>query len=953
MKSFIWSLKKHMKFFNVLLIHLFLLGVFIGCSGSVEDKNMGLSKDEKVDLGRASAEDNNIEVTAMSFDSQQVNRESEDKNSNIMSKFYSVKVCLNDRKLVKGFGNRTVWVDGKAQVTDSAGCIRISHDIPYDYSDNNVCKAYKRELKLAKNRKRTLSYSINFHEDRIYNHDHSRSCGASTVKAKKSIAQDEIFLKDVFLTYGKNLSRIRSDVRFIKHETKVQSCLDITKTSEPLANTRIKVMATNKETGEISTADYASLRTDNKGCFTTDFISSYEQFRNSHWMEVDLKIIVMSGQLRGKSTHRSVYINPWEPSRLVYGIGEIGRRPNEIPFKSKYAKFHMDGVMYIQIGNDTKNMQINDYLGLTISKSYQVVLNPYVDREHRYTPGAKPIEKLFPEGKFKLSMVLLAPKEGDMEINKHNFEDFEFITGAQKIVSLKNGIINELMNIPFKMTDLPRLAVRTMSIFKVEPLEDIGLESTVVTGFFKARIAWIKTNVLQSTDLNIPNYVDKTWRSIYEGASKKDISAEEMSSNCSISKELSKDTCLKGITEIINSDVDAKTIAYREYVDRMFNKLTLQKSDLYSKVGAKQSIPAKTIYTNYLKKNYKNLEIYNIRELKRKKGISITSADFDQLFPENKTDQVLTRSMLTQLCKELKKKKSYASRFGHAGMGLNRDYNACLKSPHEFFALKGTRHVKKVNKIGESYSNGFSIDFGERYGVSSGESDSFDESSSTFVAADAGLKIPLPLVGDFLGLGVKVGKNWQTRVGHSIHDGYSYTENISTHKNLGVEKFIVDIDINVERCILIQSLPRLNKIRREADDDHYLTAEDAKTTTLVCDPKVVSETYTESWYFVQSRIESSIARDYDGVKERKLLKVLRGSTNFKELRKALRKISENSLVVDNIGHMTPEDELVRNWGFLLGDNLSDDEAAKFLTENVEGSFPGTIEGDGSSPAFLY
>ena len=78
------------------------------------------------------------------------------------------------------------------------------------------------------------------------------------------------------------------------------------------------------------------------------------------------------------------------------------------------------------------------------------------------------------------------------------------------------------------------------------------------------------------------------------------------------------------------------------------------------------------------------------------------------------------------------------------------------------------------------------------------------------------------------------------------------------------------------------------------------------------------------------------------------MKVIRGERNYRELRKALRDISTQSLVMDNIGYKTPEDVLIRSWGHLLGNDFTRKDAAKFLVKHVEGAFPGTIDGEGST-----
>lgn len=963
-----------MTFFKQSFLLLSILGLLASCSGQVEDKNAGLSNSEKEDLRTKGAE-STLEVDSIKFESQNDIKEDDSADSNIVSKYYSLKVCVKDRNMKRGLGNRQVRIDGELMRTDSSGCVRWEHQIEIDHTVDNKCQVFEKQIKFSKKKYKTIKYSIDYVGNKVSDLDKSNGCVDKNKVSKAKKSAEPVILEDVRLTHVPVQTQMRSDIRWITHQTKVESCLKVRLTGKPLANARISLTAKNLETGEKIKSINDNLSTNYKGCFTTDILSKYEQYRNSHWMELDLKIDVLSGPLAGNVVGRGVYINPWEPSRSIYGIGEVGRKPFEgHEFKNDYARFHMDGVMYIQIGNDTKKMTVNDYLGLTISKTYQVVLNPYIDREHRYTPGMMPIERLAHEGKFKLSMVVLAPKDGDMNIDKTNFDNFDFITGVEQEVEVRNGIVNAVVNIPFKMTDLPRLAVRTMSLFKIEPVGDTGLQSSIVTGFFKARIPWIKTNVLKADGLNIPKYVDKAWKHITDVNTKQMLSADQIDLKCSQQNQMSSDDCLKGVEEIKKSGIDSNTMEYRQFVTRMFSQLSEQTAKMNKPFEMK--ISPKKIFVNHLKKNYENIEIHDTKSIKGQYGINITRADFNSLLPTNKTNHFLTENMTEELCRYgFHQNGAYRKVFGY--FYVKKSYEKCLKNPYKYFGVKSVRHIEQVDGIGDSYTNGFAMYIGERYGVSNGERDAESTSSTWSAGTDIGGKLPIPLVGDFLNLGFKAGYSKSYSTSHSKSDGYNFAENIGTSKNLGVEKFVVDVKAKVQRCVLIQSRKFLNSklaIERSAertqvyadptgfatamaeanmseeDRAYYYPQTDLGMTYYICDTTPKKETFTEAWYFIQSRIDSSIGRDFDGVSERKILKVIRGNQSYLELRSALRKISETSLLMDNIAYSTPEDILIANWGHLVGDGVSEEDAAKFLVTNVEGSFPGTIEGNGSTRA---
>lgn len=945
----------------------------------VEDKNASLSNKEKESLTRGE-KDNTIEVQGVNFETKTAIKENYSAEANVIGKYYTLKVCLKDNRKTKNMVNIPIYLDGKLSKIDGSGCMRWSHEIKYDFSEEGSCRIFSKEIKISNNKKKEFKYAIDYVNDTVTDLEKSEGCLAQQKNVEKGfVKEDPINLGDINLYYNDDQTKRKSDFRFKRFHTKIASCLKVAKTGKSVRFAELRLKITNLETGEISYGKSPSLKTNEGGCFTTVFSSQYEQYLYSHWMSIDVEVSVLSGPLKGTKTNRIAYINPWEPSRGTFGIGEVGRVPQEREFQNKYAKFHLDGVMYIQIGNDTNNMQIDNYLGLTLAKTYQVVLNPYVDREHRYSPGEVPIRRLVSEGKFKLSMVVLAPKKGDMLIHKDNYENFEYITGAQKIVDVKNGVINEIMTIPFPINELPRLAVRTMSIFKIEPINDTGLRPTVVTGFFKARIPWIKTNVIQAHSLNLPNYVEQVWDEAFKDKEngqripKMDIDLSEIDSRCSKSFKKDTELCMKGMKEILTTDFDENTIGYNKYVDSLFSRLKLQNNDHVKNNLSK--ISPKQIYVNYLKNKMPKIEVIDNEKAFEKYNLNIKSEDYDAILPENKSINGMTENMISEFCKL----GSYSMKVD-GKLRPEQDskyyYNDCLKYPSNYFDIQVLRHVDKIENLGDSYTNGFGFNLGERYNVSENDSNYTTDNRSDYIGIDTGNKIDIPFISDlpFIGkyipnLGFKAGRTWQHNEGHTRGDGYQLSESIGTDKSLAVEKFVVNVHARFERCFLITSksfedqrersrrlmgLPLIEPYKRpvfrKIEDYHkyYYPMSEFGIHKYICDKDTKLEKYTEAWYFMQARIDSSLGRDFDGPTERKILRSFRGGKSYFELRQALRDINERNLVMNNIAHGTPEDELIKSWGYLLeGSGLTKSEAAKYLVDHVEGSFPGTIEGGGA------
>lgn len=968
-------LGKAMSYFKIWAISLFLLSA--GCSTQVEDKNAELSSSAKKALIEQSNQDA-FEVTEVKFETTEAIREDASNEANIIAKYYTIKVCLEDKKIAKELKNRNVYIDGEKKVTDTKGCVRWDETIEFDFKENGRCKVIEKTIKISDDKIKKFRYSIDSFNDSITDLNKSAGCTKKTKITKKNTLNYPIVFGDMSLVYGAKLSEHSSDLRYKKFETLAKACLYIAQTGKPLRFTSLRIKFTNLETKEISMANGPLIQTDISGCFSISFNVQYEQYKYSHWMEYTAEVTVLNGIMEGAKTVRNFFINPWEPLRSHFGIGDGRYPPTPHQFKNEYARFHLDGVMYIQIGNDTQKMKVNDYLGLTIAKTYQVVLNPYVNREYRYTDEKQPIQRLHSEGNFKLSMVILAPKKGDIPLHKENFEDFEYITGAQKIVTVRNGVINELMTIPFPMIELPRLALRTMSLFKIEPITDSGLRSTIVTGVFKARIPWIKTNVFQSRTLNEPDYIQEVWdkafKNLLEGQKlpTKGFTADEIENTCSRMKNIEKRQCTEGIKEIIDSEYDEKAIAYNKWVDGMFARLVTEEDDVIK--NTEKKITGKEIFVNHLAKTFKDIKLLTMKEAKENYGINLKPNDYDTLLPENFTYDGMTQNMINEVCE-----------YGFNRGAILKINNAnekkivlkhCKQHPSDFFDAQSYRHVEKVNRVGESYTNGFTINFGESYGVSSTDGDYITDNTSVFYGYDTGTKIDIPflsqipVIGKILpNFGGKAGKTWAHNEGHTVSDGFQLTERIGSDKSLTVEKFVVNVHGNFERCVLIVakdfnktlhnlrmkmwawtvSWGRRGPFKSKDEFEKYFYPKDTYNETLyICDDNVREEKYTEAWYFVQSRVDSSIGRDTDGIVERKVIKAFRSEKMYYQFRQAIRDISEKNLVFDTIAHGTPEDMLIKHWGYLLGNKFTKKDAAKFLVKNFEGSFPGTLEGRGST-----
>ncbi|MCR9204924.1 MAG: hypothetical protein NXH75_10120, partial [Halobacteriovoraceae bacterium] len=752
----------------------------------------------------------------------------------------------------------------------------------------------------------------------------------------------------------------RSDKKYLSYRTSVESCIKARVTDQAVANSAIEI--TIKDKSGLNEPVVIQDNTDEKGCFSTQYTTNYEQFKYSHWIKKDFNVELKSGPLKNERTGTLLYVNPYEPSRLLFGIDtNWDPVPMENPIKEN-NRIHIDGVMYIQIGNDQNMFKVNDFLGLTVSKSYQVVLHPRLDLGHRFQKD-KPRYVKMPDGKFRLKFMLLAPEKSDIDINERNFRDFTYITGAEREVTLKDGVINSRMNIPVRLTDLPRLATRTVTVFKLEPIEDVGLTETLVTGFFKAKIAWIKTKVFQSDVLQVgENELENKYLSHLDEATKERI------------KELKND----GDPDYLNpynpsegkslevgseSETDFKKLEYKRYIEGLFAQINdYEKNVIYENPKIFEEDSAKSIFVRHLNHAYPGIEItktkFDGESEHAKREVDIPGGVVNNLYNKHhskslkKYDKIM-KAFLIKLCRDAFPKPEATNSFYERlfGESENPEFMRCTRNPDQFFETKFIMHAQKVNSSRTQNSNGLRIQVSSRFSTSSSMAET--EYLSKRVGADAGIKLPL---GEFFGAGIKlfdVSYTWSESESH----GQSNSDDVGFSKEIIGESFAIKVDGIFEKCLLVRGkeylpaealrnmgmmagmagapilLPRqYNQYNKKLDKNYY-----------VCDQPEQMD-YTEKWYYIQDYVPSAtLLRDAYGPTEIKLIKVFRGESTLNELKKIFEDETKVYLATKQNNTETPDVKLYQNWGHLLKDPPPPAVANKLLINNFEGSFPGTIQ----------
>ncbi len=940
------------------VIFLFIVLLFSACKSDVQDQSALVAR-------------NTLNIDSLKLDTKQAIRESNSQNSVITKKYYSIRACLSDNAMGQKLERRRIEATGsplRNNITDTGGCIFWEHTFDFDYSGVGRCIVKSKVIKVPNSHiQTTLNYAIDLVTDEITDLSRGKGCTIQEENISANVKNDGglLILERVRLYWTGLMDVMRSDVRTLDYQTKVESCVRARVNDIPMSNTRIEITIHDKS-GLHEDIKLPAL-TDNNGCFSTQYVSPYEQFKYSHWLEKDFTIEVISGPLQGERTGTIVYVNPYEPSRLIFAVDSAWDpipEDNPMPVNNR---IHIDGVMYVQIGNDQNEFKVNDYLGLTVAKSYQVVLHPRLDLGHRFQKD-KPRYTKMHDGKFRLKFMLLAPNKADIDINENNFNDYTYITGAEKIVTLRDGVINSRMNIPVRLTDLPRLATRAMTVFKLEPLEDTGLRETLVTGYFKAKIAWIKTNVFQSDVLQDEQDTLEDNYLSHLPKGKRDQILEERKKG---SKEYTDGLIAQ---ERLNLDLskeaedDLNKLEYKRFIENLFAGIDPYKiNTIYGNPKIFEEDSAKGIFVRHLTHTYPGIKIARTNyqsddpfveelineEIDLPKGLINGLHTKDKTNKLNKKEDRHYKALMAKLCRLSfpKPEKSDSFLSGILGAKENMDFTRCKNNPETFFDSKFIMHSHKVYGSRPKNSNGLRIHVGSRFSTQSSEAET--EYLSKRVGADAAIKLPF---GEFFGMGIRlfdVSYTWSESESYN----QSNSDDVGFSKEIIGESFTIEVDALMEKCVLVRGkeylpysaslnmgiasgglaggvlLPRqMQQFNKKLTSNYYLCDEPEKTT------------FDENWYYIQDYVPSAtLLRDAYGPTEIKLIKVFRGQSTLNELKKIFEDETKVYLATRTSNSETPDIKLYENWGHLLKNPKAPAVANKLLINNFEGSFPGTVQ----------
>lgn len=1046
-----------------LSILLVLVMVLASCSSDVQDKNKDV-------------EDKTIVVNSISKTNTIINRAFLGSDT-ITSKTFNIKTCLVESALGQKIDLQMVEVSGDinfTKQTDPDGCIDWDQEIQFDYSGENLCHVFSLDIRLQDtNYRTTANYSIDILDNELSDLSRSKGCmekrtGLTNFRRNnQDVGDPELQLGELNFEYIGTTTQRRSDVRYTSYESGIGSCLTNQIDNKPIRGQLTIIIDDPDGTNEKLEMP---TETDEKGCFRLTYNSRYEQYKYAHWKKKNITIRLDSGPFEGKQISRDYYVNPWLEG-TKFGFDSIYQNVPPQNAVEQWNRVHIDQVMYVRVGNNISEFDVNNYLGLTTSKTYQIVLSPKVDRGHYFSNRAGQYVEL-PDGPFRMRFMLLAPKGTDINITEENFENFEYITGVEEIVEVKNGYIQAFVNLPMRFADLPKIAVRTVSVFQLEPVNNTGLIGTTVTGFFKAKINWIRSSVVQSdvlqTDTQIleervaENYTPTQHERQRKQAERSiDRMIEELDEQLrrgEIDLDLIHDRYSPQLQSKSSSLEDAALKDLRNFQFKKYVEELLRRTDESYKSGGyhnpvevfngktpKEIYQADMLHNKPESLHFKlgseilgqedNGEVkYSDRVKARKQKITSLQQELSKLDPNLMKDEEFTseqerirtemeaitnehlndynylaispslfnsvydngipldsnsqnRDFFKKLCRIIfpvkyihgnAEDKGFLAWLSRKKDNYNEgDYRSCWRKPALKLKMTALRHTNRVKKVMPRFSSSFDFSIGSR--VYASYSTNYSTYNSIRNAIDLAGKVPF---GDLLTQGIRIFDVSQT-VSSGEQDTTSWSDDVSTHLNIGVEKFNIGLQGEFERCMQIEVKPFIKtavmsnvnmgisfrdmipdiqnivggQVNSEIDD--YSIYDDPKydpyrttipTTYHICNTPMEEE-ISEEWFFTQTYTpDTSLLSDSMGPTEIKFIKAIRGRKNFEEYKNAFEDHTKHYLYVDTSSSETPDIKLYQRWGHIVKtqndpsaeNKLQIKNITRTIYNNIEGSYPGTF-----------
>lgn len=727
-------------------------------------------------------------------------------------KNFTIKACLVDTALLLSLPGKRFEVDGKIITTDGSGCLRFNQNVELSYKETKRYHTFKTTIKEVESGEYvSANFAINPWDGSFVNIDNNPNFKDGQINTLKNDANEGFSVEGLAVTFGGFVGRIDGGSREAHLISKVNAMAKIpVSNGKALAGQIFKVTVTDDESGDIFETE---VRSESNGQIQIPAPSSFMQHAPNRWIKKNLTLEAVGGPFDGQVKSACYYINPWQTSGLFGWECTRGLPPNA-PHTSK-SRLFLDTMKFNYMGNDPEGFRINKYLDLSMVKSYLIEVMPYVQLNHDFMGDVA--NRRLMSGRFKMSLVIMWPKNGQLALTPENKDNFDFLTGIEKEVEVINGLIRTQVDLNFSFYNLPKAATRTMAVVKLESLDDPdNLEPAIVSGPFI------------SISRNFNSFL---------------VATDKTPTEQKLDTLGSLDPIVGSFDKIASAPVKGPG-----------------PSPWRNMKGAE-------IFDLLHKDPADGQELKVITPIKQKTLLGLTKSDVQQLIA-GKKDLDLLRKLCPLVAQRLVTPPPGRRHLYMPMMGFDMRVMDCQRTPDDLFKVRVFKNIEAITEQPKRvFSASDRMGVGVGFHVSQSESERVSDAFRTGYGGSLSAKVSIPFL-DWFSIGGGANFDYSHTVSSDVSSGTGHDANAGRSRFMFAEELRFGFKAQTTTCAIIEVQPsRLQKDNLER--------------FKLCDNELKEEELEESYFYIgEDTLRMSTIRDQFSYDENQLIKLIRGRVNF-------------------------------------------------------------------------
>ena len=789
-----------MTFSRKIWLLISIVGLLAGCSATVDDEAGGNVTDSQIHLNSLT-----LESAQSEFNDSLSPLVATDKN-------FTIKACVVDSALLLSIPGKEFNIQSQNVTTDGSGCLRFNQKVALSYKGAKRYYSFKTQLKeVASGESVEISYAINPWDGSFVNLDTNPNFNTSNISALKSDKDEGFNIENLSVSFGGFVGKADGGARYSSVLSKVNATTLIPITGKALGGQLYRASVFDEESGDRFEKE---VRSETNGQIFIPVTTRYEQHSPNRWIKKELALEAIGGPFDGQVKTSCYYINPWQVSGL-YGWECRRGLPPEAPDQSQ-SKLYLDTMKFNYMGNDPDGFRINNYLELSMVKSYLIEVMPSIELGHDFMGDVA--NRRIMSGRFRLSLMVLWPRNGQLALTPENKDNFEFITGITKEVEVLNGLIRTQVDLNFNFYDLPKAATRTMAVVKLESLDDPeNLAPAIVSGPFI------------STSRNFNSFL---------------VTTEKAPTEQKLEGLGLYDPIVEKFEKIL--DVPFK----RPPVSPWRNMSGEQIFDLVHKDARDGSN-----------------EIKEITATKQKVLLGLSKNDTQALLAGHPGIETL-RKLCPLVKEQVNIPENLRGRRYYRPIAFDMREMDCMRNPEKLFKTRIFKNVKEITQQPKRvYSATDRMAVGVGFQVFKTDSSRVSDSFRRGYGGSLSAKISIPLV-DWISIGGGANFDYSHTESVDSTQGNGHNANGNRTRFMYAEELTFGFKARTSTCALIEIQP--SRIQKDNLERYKL-----------CDENIIEEPMQESYYYIgEDTLRMSIIRDQFSYDENQLIKLIRGKTNF-------------------------------------------------------------------------